>query len=125
LEIYSDLENMIENGEFDYLYESPNYQPESLAWKDERDFKAIRQYICDIIDKLDALEESKFSAESVKNAVWDYATEKGRGSVLWPMRYSLTGKDKSPDPFSVSEILGKNESISRLKEAVKKLENIS
>ena len=39
-----------------------------------------------------------FDAETVKGAIWDYATEKGRGAVLWPLRYSLSGRDKSPIP---------------------------
>ena len=41
-----------------------------------------------------------------------------RGAVLHPMRYALTGLDKSPDPFTVGGILGKNETISRLKKAL-------
>jgi glutamyl/glutaminyl-tRNA synthetase len=55
-----------------------------------------------------------FSADEVKNAVWPYAEKIGKGNVLWPMRFALTGKDKSPDPFVSASILGKDESIKRL-----------
>ena len=43
-----------------------------------------------------------------------YADENGRGDVLWAMRVVLTGKAKSPDPFTVAGILGKPTTIDRL-----------
>ena len=48
-----------------------------------------------------------------------YADGEGRAEVLWPMRVALTGKEKSPDPFTVAELLGKKETINRLNEALK------
>ena len=41
-----------------------------------------------------------------------------RGELLHPVRYALSGLDKSPDPFTVAEILGKNETLSRLQKAI-------
>lgn len=55
-----------------------------------------------------------FSSEEVKKAVWPYAEKEGKGNVLWPMRFALTGRDKSPDPFISAAILGKEESLKRL-----------
>ncbi|NQV92976.1 glutamate--tRNA ligase, partial [Candidatus Kaiserbacteria bacterium] len=53
--------------------------------------------------------------------LWGYAEEVGKGSVLWPMRVALSGKEKSPDPFTLAEIFGKEETINRLKNAHKSL----
>ena len=75
-----------------------------------------------IIGLLEKIADKKFIASEIKSAIWDFATEEGRGNVLWPMRYSLTGKDKSPDPFTVADILGKKESIKRLKKASEMLQ---
>ena len=47
-----------------------------------------------------------------------YATEVGKGNVLWPVRYALTGLDVSPDPFAVLYVLGKEKSIKRLEKAI-------
>jgi glutamyl/glutaminyl-tRNA synthetase len=47
-----------------------------------------------------------------------YATEVGRGSVLWPVRYALSGLDKSPDPFTLISLLGTNESLKRIERAI-------
>ncbi|NQV88276.1 MAG: glutamate--tRNA ligase, partial [Parcubacteria group bacterium] len=67
------------------------------------------------------ISENDFTKENIKNAIWDYATKEGRGSVLWPMRYALSGKEKSPDPFVLAEILGKKETEERLKIALDRL----
>ena len=41
-----------------------------------------------------------------------------RGELLHPVRFALTGRDKSPDPFIVASVLGKNETMSRLQKAI-------
>ena len=71
--------------------------------------------------QVEEISENKFTQDEVKKAIWDYASERGRGSVLWPMRYALSGRDKSPDPFQLAEVLGKIETISRLKNATNKI----
>ncbi|PIP55435.1 MAG: hypothetical protein COX06_03225 [Candidatus Zambryskibacteria bacterium CG22_combo_CG10-13_8_21_14_all_42_17] len=47
-----------------------------------------------------------------------YAEKEGKGNVLWPVRYALTGAEASPDPFTILEILGKKESLLRLDRAI-------
>ena len=42
----------------------------------------------------------------------------GRGAVLWPLRYSLTGLEKSPDPFEVAHLIGKEASLRRIDAAL-------
>ena len=42
----------------------------------------------------------------------------GRGAMLWPLRYALSGQDRSPDPFTLVSILGKDEAISRIGNAI-------
>jgi len=44
-----------------------------------------------------------------------------RGEILHPIRFALSGLDKSPDPFILSEILGKEKTIARLNKAIKLL----
>lgn len=40
-----------------------------------------------------------------------------RGYLLWPFRVSLTGKEATAGPFEIAEILGKEKTIKRIKEA--------
>jgi len=58
---------------------------------------------------------------AIKMAIWDYASKVGRGDVLWPMRYSLTGQERSPDPFTVAFVLGKEETLARLEKVVQNM----
>jgi hypothetical protein len=42
--------------------------------------------------------------------------------VLWPLRVALSGREKSPDPFILAAILGRDETLERLKNAENMLE---
>jgi glutamyl/glutaminyl-tRNA synthetase len=46
---------------------------------------------------------------------------RGRGDFLWPIRFALTGTDKSPSPFDCAWVLGKEESLRRLKKATREI----
>ncbi|MFZ2882257.1 MAG: hypothetical protein WA019_04235, partial [Candidatus Moraniibacteriota bacterium] len=41
-----------------------------------------------------------------------------RGELLWPLRAALTGAQKSPSPFECAWVLGKSESLERIKNAI-------
>ena len=43
-----------------------------------------------------------------------YAEMKGRGNVLWPLRMTLSGQEKSVDPFTICYVLGKEEALRRI-----------
>lgn len=44
-----------------------------------------------------------------------------RGEILWPLRVALSGKEASAGPLEIAEILGKEKTLARLKEAMIKL----
>ncbi len=100
----------------EYLFEKPKLEKDSLNWKEESAENTV-QYIDTTIKLLCSLTPEGFTADLAKKAIWGLAEEKGKGNVLWPFRMALTGLLKSPDPFSVSEILGKEETLRRLKSA--------
>lgn len=97
--------------EFAFMVPLGTLDPQKIAGKSDD----AKGHLKKVIDTLTDL--SDFTKEKVKESIWAYAEEKGRGNVLWPMRYSLSGQDKSPDPFIISEILGKEETIKRLTRA--------
>jgi glutamyl-tRNA synthetase len=109
---FGEIEALL-NGELSFVDGVGSYDKESLKWKQEKDLVNTKEYLKMIIEKLNSIDD--FSKESVKNILWPLAEEKGKGNILWPMRFALSGKEKSPDPFIISEILGKQETIKRLK----------
>ncbi len=116
MDVYADATAMANAGDFDYLFETPEYDPKDILWRDETGPERTREFFKHIIKTIDELPEvDLIDAEKIKASLWNYATEQGRGAVLWPMRFSLTGKMKSPDPFTLITLLGKKESLKRLR----------
>lgn len=70
---------------------------------------------------LEHIPNEGFSATQLKDIIWPYATSQGRGDVLWPLRVALSGKEKSPDPFTLMALLGKDKTRERIAQAATKL----
>ena len=49
--------------------------------------------------------------------------KRGGGEVLWPLRFALTGREKSPDPFTVASTIGKEATLRRILAAITALES--
>lgn len=119
---FHDVAELAAEEELTYFFSRPDYTAEDLIWKDTPRAET-RDHLTHIVTLVDAIPSTEFTESRVKKAVWDYATESGRGAVLWPMRYALSGKDRSPDPFTLADILGKQETIARLNAAIAVLES--
>lgn len=119
---FGDIKTMVENGDIQFFFKQPVYKKESLLWKGKGNFQTVSKNLQGILDLIEKISEDNFSLISIKEAIWPFAESVGRGEVLWPFRYALSGKDKSPDPFSIAEVVGKKETIKRLQFAVKLLD---
>ncbi|MCD8495061.1 MAG: glutamate--tRNA ligase [Candidatus Pacebacteria bacterium] len=105
---------LIRDGEFEYFYTLPTaYTAAESIWKTSTAEKT-EVHIQEIIRRLNQADESQWNKDYVKSLLWDYAEQEGKGDVLWPLRFILSGRDKSPDPFTLCEILGKDEVLRRL-----------
>lgn len=116
---YADISKLVDDGEVDYLFVAPKYDALSLKWKTEKDLVNTLAHLAYLKKALVEVKDSKWTEEGIKEAVWAYAEEHGRGNVLWPYRYALSGRDKSPNPFSLSYVFGKKETLARLETAWK------
>ncbi|PIR97398.1 MAG: glutamate--tRNA ligase [Candidatus Doudnabacteria bacterium CG10_big_fil_rev_8_21_14_0_10_41_10] len=104
-----------------YFFETPDYDKKLLLWKKAENLDESKTHLEKIVAFLNSLNSEDFTSRDIKEAIWNYAEEQGRGNVLWPLRVALTGLEKSPDPFLVAGILGKEETISRINNAIKKI----
>lgn len=115
---WGDIKEMIEKGELDLFFKEPQYEKIKLIYKNTSSRK-ISENLQLAIKMLEELEEENFTQENIKNILMDIADKlDSRGELLHPVRFALSGLDKSPDPFIIAEILGKNETLSRLQKAV-------
>lgn len=122
-----DINEMDTNGDLDYYFIEPVYEKDNLFFKSskiEKDkYGTLADYLEKVIKILDKVATTDFNKEKIKEVIWPYAEEVGRGDILWPIRYSLSGMDRSPDPFYLTEILGKEEVLKRINKAINLLRN--
>ena len=115
---FGDIKEMVERGELDYFYKKPDCQKEKLIFKDTNP-EVIINNLKEAIEVIEKTEESDFNKENIKIMLMELADNRdNRGEVLHPVRMALSGLDKSPDPFVLAEILGKQETIARLNQAI-------
>ena len=115
---WGDVKEMIEKGELDFFYKEPKFSKEKLIYKNVS-LEIISNNLKQAINALESLKEKDFIVENIKNVLMQIANNlDSRGELLHPVRYALSGLDKSPDPFIIAEILGKNETLSRLQKVI-------
>lgn len=71
---------------------------------------------------LSNLTEAEWSKKEVLEKILLEAAGDKKGDLLWPLRVALTGAERSPSPFEVAWVLGKEESLKRLERAIERLE---
>lgn len=102
-----------------FFFKDPEYDKYLLKWKNASD-EDTKKYLSKALETLEKIEEKNWDIENLKNILMEAAGEK-RGELLWPLRASLTGESKSPSPFETAWVLGKEESLKRIKVALEKL----
>lgn len=112
----------LEGGEFSFMKEMTIYDKEMLLKGAKVEESEVRKYLTKVAEILGVIEAEDFTAERVRGDIFPYATESGRAGVLWPMRVALSGKEKSPDPFTLAGLLGKEKTLKRLCNAVTMLQ---
>ncbi len=115
----SDVQGMISAGELDYYFVHPEINTEKVTWKKGTAEDATKHlsHVQEMIESYSA----DWNKESLREYIFPYADEVGRGDVLWPLRFSLSGRDKSPDPFTLLEVLGEEVALERIKNNIKSL----
>lgn len=120
IDYFGQVAEMEQAGEFDYYITAPEIDMDKLSWKGEGNDMA-KKHLQEALDRMSVLDDTNWNMSSIKETVWEYAEQVGKGNVLWPIRFTLSGKDKSPDPFTLAEILGKQETIKRIQAVCEKI----
>jgi glutamyl-tRNA synthetase len=113
---YGELDQ-IRDTEFAFLINPPqNIPQEKIVWKD-----TTIQDACKHLEQIHTiLTATTFSSlDAVKEPLMGYAEKHGKGNVLWPLRMTLSGQDRSIDPFTICYVLGKEETLRRIEVVLK------
>jgi len=116
ISVWSDIEPMIAAGEIEYFFTAPSINPDMLVWKKGGTKAEAKENLGLVLEILKTA--SDFSPEALKGKLMPLAEQKGKGNVLWPLRVSLSGREQSPDPFTLLAIFGAVESQKRITAAI-------
>jgi glutamyl-tRNA synthetase len=115
-------------GELSCLFTKPTLNTAQLSLKEPAERPGVtKEALKALLEAIKTLPE-ELPAEKVKDTLMPLADGEeakgkgGRGAVLWPLRYALSGLERSPDPFTLISILGREETISRIESALGILE---
>ena len=102
------------------ILKQPVLDETKIAWREsdkESAINALKIFLSEVEKITD--EEWRDREVLQKNflAIAD-VSQLGRATMLWPVRYVLTGKEKSAGPHEIAWLLGKEETIKRITAAV-------
>jgi glutamyl-tRNA synthetase len=99
----------------DFFFIAPTSYDEKASknWKPET--PALMQELISVLEEI-----SDFTSLNIETIVKDWLTknEIGMGKVMQPFRMSLVGALKGPHLFDIVEVIGKQETISRLQKTI-------
>lgn len=121
------LSDIIELADF-FFSDELNLDKDLLKWSNMQDGDVEEALLlCDkILTKIKDWEIKEIEKVLLTGA-GDFSKQKGypennKGYLLWPLRVALSGKKFSPSPFEIASVLGREKTLKRIKEALKKYE---
>ncbi len=102
-----------------FFFEAPSNYDEKAVRKNWKE--GANELMLELISIIESV--NNFTSEEIETSVKQWITSKeiGFGKVMQPFRLSLVGAMKGPHLFDISEMIGKQETIDRLKNAITKL----
>ena len=117
------LSEIVEASKF--IFTDIDYKPELLVWRKatSADVKPMLEKVHELLYPMDARTWTKENLESI---LMPAAKQVGdRGKLLWPLRAALTGREASPGPFEIMEVLGKEKVLTRLRTGIEKADELT
>ncbi len=120
IETFPEIPEMI-----DFFEEMPDYDIEMYTHKK---MKTNSENSLEVLEELLPILEGTddYSVDALHDLVFEYIAKKEckNGQALWPLRTAVSGKQMTPaGAFEIMNIIGKDESIKRIKIGIEKLKN--
>ena len=120
IELFPEIPEMI-----DFFEEMPDYDIEMYTHKK---MKTNSENSLEVLEELLPIleEQEDYSVDALHDRVFEYIAQKEckNGQALWPLRTAVSGKQMTPaGAFEIMNVIGKDESIKRIKIGIEKLKN--
>lgn len=101
-----------------YFFSEPKVDPKKLVWKKSTPEETLDR-LDFLIKYLKDVPKENWTRNTLEEALIAEIKEigYGNGDTLWPMRFALSGEERSPSPFEIAEVLGQDKTLDRLKTA--------
>lgn len=120
IEVFPDVAEQV-----DFFEKLPDYDVELYTHKKMKTNPASSlDVLREVLPVLEAQEE--YNNDALYQTLVEFVTAKGykNGYVMWPIRTAVSGKQMTPaGATEIMEILGKDESLARIRQGINKLEN--
>lgn len=119
IEVFLDITEMVDFFETLPEYDTSMYSHKKMKTNEESSLEVLRE----VLPLLEAQED--YSNDALYQILVEYVTKKGckNGYVMWPIRTAVSGKQTTPaGATEIMEILGKEESLNRIRKGIQKLE---
>ncbi len=118
IEVFPDIPEKI-----DFFEELPEYD---IAMYTHKKMKTNSENSLEVLQEMLPLYEAldDYSIPAIEKVAMDYVAEKGckNGLALWPLRTAVSGKQMTPGgAYEIMEILGKEESLKRIRKGIELL----
>jgi len=106
--------DLFELGKF--FFEAPteyDKKASKKAWKE-----GTTELMTELIEKIKTISDFNTENATTEIKAWITSKEIGFGKVMMPLRLALVGSLSGPDVYEIAAILGKEETITRLQNAI-------
>lgn len=118
IEVFPDIAEKIDFFEELPEYDTAMYTHKKMKTNSENSLEALTE----LLPRLEQLDT--FTIGEIERVAKDYVAEKGckNGQALWPLRTAVSGKQMTPGgAYEIMEILGKEESLQRIRRGIELL----
>ncbi|MDO4473905.1 MAG: glutamate--tRNA ligase [Eubacteriales bacterium] len=119
IEVLTDIKDQVDFFEEVPEYDCSMYCHKKMKTNEETSLELLK----DVLPRLEAQEDYSNDALFEMLKAYSGEIEKKIGYVMWPIRTAVSGKQNTPGGATeLMDVLGKEESVSRIKKAIEKLE---
>ena len=118
IEVFPDIKDLVDFSNELPEYDAAMYTHKKMKTNSENSLAVLN----DLLPRFEVLED--FSIPALESLIMGYIQEKGikNGQGLWPVRTAVSGKQMTPGgAYEIMAILGKEESLARIRKGSEKL----
>ena len=121
IEVFPEIAEQIDFFEALPEYDTAMYAHKKMKTNEETSLEVLQE-VLPLLEK-----QEDYSNDALYQMLVSYVEQKGckNGYVMWPIRTAVSGKQMTPaGATEIMEVLGKDESIRRIKIGIEKLQNV-